>query len=278
MTLAFDLVHRLALALGLAAAPQPSATIADVPQTPVVAVADAPRPAPAPKVVTLLAAAEKAPAKEASAAAPAPAKTPAAKKGTGSQASARALVDKVQSFYEHTKDFTARFEQTYKSKAFGRTMKSSGTVAFKKPAMMRWDYTSPRDKSFIVDGKDLWIWTPEDDEAIRSKGFTTDSLSASITFLWGKGRLADEFDIVKRGESELVLTPKRPQGGYDQVIFDVDPKTGRVLKTTVLDSQGNENVIAFEDVKLNVGLSDDRFHFTPPKGAEVKELSETGLH
>jgi outer membrane lipoprotein carrier protein len=190
---------------------------------------------------------------------------------------ARHLVAKVQAFYEHTKAFEASFQQTYVYKAFHRQMHSAGTVAFKKPGLMRWDYETPRKKSFIVDGHDLWIWTPEDMEVIRRKGFSTNQLSTSITFLWGRGRLADDFDIVKDGKSGLKLTPLTPQG-FQSVRFEVDAKTGQVTASTVVDAQGNENRFVFSDLKLNPRLPDSRFHFTPPKGAEVKELTDRGLN
>lgn len=190
---------------------------------------------------------------------------------------AKALVDKVQAFYQHTRAFEAHFEQTYDYKLFHRTLHSSGTVAFKKPGLMRWDYEKPRKKSFIVDGHDLWIWTPADQEVIRRKGFSTNQLSTSITFLWGRGRLADSFDIVKVGKDALQLTPVTPQG-FASLRFQVDPKTGEVVASTVTDAQGNENRIVFSKVTLDPKLPDARFHFTPPKGAVVKELTNRGLN
>src|SRR6478735_7886841 len=45
----------------------------------------------------------------------------------------KALVDRMQAFYERTGDFTANFQQAYAYKASKRTVKSSGTVVFKKP-------------------------------------------------------------------------------------------------------------------------------------------------
>ncbi len=185
--------------------------------------------------------------------------------------SARSLVDKVQGFYEDIDDFTAGFEQAYTYQV-GRVVRSRGAVAFKKPAMMRWDYEDPRERSFIVDGSDLWIWTPEDYSVIRQRNFTASDLSTSITFLWGKGRLEDEFHIEKVGDDRLSLIPVRPESGFRQVIFKVDSETGRVLESTVIDPQGNRNHMVFSDMKLNSGIDDERFSFTPPEDADVQEI------
>src|SRR3954462_1948676 len=56
----------------------------------------------------------------------------------------KALVDRVQAFYEKPQDFTADFKQEYFYKAFKRTQVSSGKVLFRKPqgampSLMRWE-------------------------------------------------------------------------------------------------------------------------------------------
>lgn len=190
---------------------------------------------------------------------------------------AAALAEKVQSFYEHTRDFSASFTQQYKYKAMARTQKSAGTVQVKKPGLMRWDYTAPYEKLFLLDGKALWVWDPEDNAVMVNRSFSSDQLSAAVTFLWGKGKLSDEFDIQQvdkpsYGETVLELVPKKPQSGFTRLYFAIDANTGAVVTSVVIDSQGNENRITFTDVKTNAGVPSDRFTFQVPKGATVQEL------
>lgn len=190
---------------------------------------------------------------------------------------AAALADKVQTFYEHTRDFSASFTQQYKYKAMARTQKSAGTVQVKKPGLMRWDYTAPYEKLFLLDGKALWVWDPEDNAVMVNRSFSSDQLSAAVTFLWGKGKLSDEFDIQQvdkpsYGETVLELVPKKPQSGFTRLYFAIDANTGAVVTSVVIDSQGNENRITFTDVKTNAGVPSDRFMFQVPKGATVQEL------
>ncbi len=35
----------------------------------------------------------------------------------------------------------------------------------RKPGRMRWDYSQPKGKLFVCDGKNLWIYTPADNRA-----------------------------------------------------------------------------------------------------------------
>lgn len=190
---------------------------------------------------------------------------------------AAALADKVQAFYEHTRDFSASFTQQYKYKTMARTQKSAGTVQVKKPGLMRWDYTAPYEKLFLLDGQSLWVWDPEDNTVMVNRSFSSDQLSAAVTFLWGKGKLSDEFDIrladePSYGATVLELVPKKPQSGFTRLYFAVDENTGAVVTSVVIDSQGNENRITFTDVKTNAGVPSDRFTFQVPKGASVQEL------
>lgn len=190
---------------------------------------------------------------------------------------AAALVAKVQSFYERTKDFTATFDQVYRYKTMTRRLSSTGTVQVKKPGFMRWDYEQPAKKAFVVDGKSLWIHEPEENSVMVQRAFSQDSLSAAVSFLRGRGKLTDEFDasiVVRRdvGATVLLLVPKRPQPGFSKVYFGVEEATGAVVTSLVVDTQGNENRITFKDVKSNTGLAESAFKFTVPKGATVREL------
>lgn len=187
------------------------------------------------------------------------------------------LAERVQSFYEHTQDFKASFTQRYQYKAMGRTQTSSGTVEVKKPGFMRWDYAKPHEKLFLLDGKSLWIWDPADEAVVVNRSFSSDQLSAAVTFLWGKGKLADEFEITRAdkpafGDTVLELVPRKPQSGFTKLYFGIDAKTGAVVTSVVIDSQGNENRIEFTDPRTNTNIPASRFKFEVPKGATVQEL------
>jgi len=67
-----------------------------------------------------------------------PAGMPAAPSVNGP--SADELVTKVQSFYQSTNRFTAKFRQDYTNKAGFDTPAKDGKMYVKKPGKMRWDY------------------------------------------------------------------------------------------------------------------------------------------
>ncbi len=182
----------------------------------------------------------------------------------------RALAQRVQRFYAHTKDFSANFTQKYTYVAMGRTEESTGTVKVKKPGSVRWDYDKPEKRSMYVNGKTLWIYRPDDNEVQVKRDFGGDQLSSAFTFLWGKGDLLKEFKAEKNGDA-LELTPIKPLPGVAKLVFTVG-KDGAVLSSVVTNPQGDVNKFVFSQVKLNQGLPDSLFHFEPPKGAYVQEF------
>ncbi|HEY1086783.1 MAG TPA: outer membrane lipoprotein carrier protein LolA [Archangium sp.] len=188
----------------------------------------------------------------------------------------KALVDRVQSFYEKTQDFTADFKQDYTYKAFKRTQSSSGTVTFRKPALMRWEYEKPGKKTFVLAGDRVFAHDPEAKLVTRA-ALSTNQLSASVTFLFGVGKLENEFSIVKKActtctGTQLELTPLVVDPRFKKIYLEVDEKTAQVLKSTVIDPDGSENAISFINLKTNVGIDEKSFKIVPPPGTQVQDF------
>ena len=190
----------------------------------------------------------------------------------------RAIARRVQAFYAQTKDFSAGFRQHYTYVAIGRVEESEGVVQVKKPGMVRWDYAKPDRRTLYIEGRTLWIWRPDDQEAQVKRDFGGEQLSSAFTFLWGKGNLLKDFsprsvpvpEGLPRGDA-LELTPIKAMPGVEKLLFVV-AKDGQVLASVVTNPQGDVNQIVFTAAKIDQGLPDSLFHFAPPKGAYVQEL------
>jgi outer membrane lipoprotein carrier protein len=186
------------------------------------------------------------------------------------------VVDRMQRNYDQAKDFKARFSQKYTNVAFGRTKVSTGQLTFKKPGRMRWDYDPPEAKMFLSTGQILWMYEPEDKQAFR-QDLKQSQLPAALSFLLGKGRLADEFEIVPAsnvpygsgGDYRLSLKPRQPQATYKSIYFIVDPKSFYVTESVLVNAQGDVNDISFSDFKVNSKVPDTVFKWVPPAGTKV---------
>ena len=186
------------------------------------------------------------------------------------------VVDRVQKLYEGTANLKARFAQTLET-AMGKRQ-ASGVLRLKKPGKMRWDYEKPEKKLFVTDGSVLWMYEPEDEQAFRQP-LNSSQLPAQVSFLFGKGRLSDEFDITYldgqklggAGDFVLKLVPKKATAQYKHLVFVVDGKTYMVKETLLFDQQGGSNHIVFSGIETNLktDIDDSRFAFTPPANTKI---------
>lgn len=203
---------------------------------------------------------------------------PSAQAAPATAPKVRALVERVQAFYERTRDFEARFTQRYAYATSHRTQVSQGEVKFKKPGLMRWDYQTPSQRTFLLAQDHAYALDPEALTLTKSP-LDQNQLSAAVTFLWGKGNLLDEFTIAEQACKgcqgvQLVLTPKKPDPRFQRILLEVDPKSAQVLKSTVIDPDGSTNEITFQGLKTNVKLTDEQFKLTPPPNTQILDLTQ----
>ncbi|MCB9650359.1 MAG: outer membrane lipoprotein chaperone LolA [Deltaproteobacteria bacterium] len=201
-----------------------------------------------------------------------PPKAPPQAKATA-QPSAEAVLEKVQKYYASIDDYQAEFIQDYTKVALSRSTESRGTLMLKKPSFMRWTYTQPAEKLWVVDGDTLYVVDPEFEQVFVDKGFKTEELQNSISFLWGRGKLSSSFNATlgkptAPGTAVLELTPKKG-ASYSKMLLVVNAETGEVTESIIHETAGNTNHFKFRNAKLNQGLKDDLFKYSPPEGYEV---------
>jgi outer membrane lipoprotein carrier protein len=199
--------------------------------------------------------------------------------------SADELVKKVQSYYAATQKLRADFRQEYTNATFGRSSTSDGLLRIAKPGKMRWDYDTPEKKYFIADGTTLWVYEPASKQAFQ-QSLKDQILPVAVTFLYGKGDLATEFNAVldpgKYGGKDdlcIKLTPKKPEAQYKNLWLVVDPADFHVRESIILEANDNVNHFTFNNIKLNGqanNVEDKSFKFAPPPGVKVVKPEQAG--
>ncbi len=184
-------------------------------------------------------------------------------------------VDAMQHFYESTERFEADFTQIYSYSTFARETKSTGHLRFHKgAASLRWDYRTPNEKSFVVAADKFFAYDKEAKQILVAD-MDSDRISASVSFLWGKGRLDREFrirpsprDDLKDGIA-LELTPKVPDPRFKKVYFLIDRKDFSVKETLVIDPDGSENHVIFGKFTTDGKFGREAFLLSPPPDVQV---------
>lgn len=182
----------------------------------------------------------------------------------------------VQSFYAGVTDFKASFTQVMQRRHMPRPLHKSGTVFYKRPGMMRWDYLQPDRVYYISDGDTLWSYEP--DERVVYKVPVKDSeLYGALKFLFGQGDLQAGFEVAlgtQAGDKvTLELTPKDKQSAYKRLVLHVSIRTWQIVQTELIDPLDNVSQITFADVTYEP-LKVEGFKFTPPEGVRVQDFQD----
>jgi outer membrane lipoprotein carrier protein len=184
------------------------------------------------------------------------------------------IVKRLQERYDSTQGFRAEFSQEVESATLGQKVESRGTVVFKKPGRMRWEFTEPP-QTLVSDGKFFWFYQPAEKQVLKAAFQQAFSSTTPASFLLGVGRLDQDFTVSLTGETadsyQLRLTPKKDPEAIGLLDLVVSAKTFDILQATVTDPLGNVTRLHFSNIDRKASLDDTLFHFTAPPGVDVIE-------
>jgi outer membrane lipoprotein carrier protein len=183
------------------------------------------------------------------------------------------LLKSVENRYNRAQSLTLSFSETYEGSRRPEQTES-GTLYLRKPGRMRWEYSLPAGKIFLSDGKDVYLYSPEERRAEKSKLKESDDMRAPLAFLLGKLDFAKEFrSFAVRNEgsdSWIVAEPKSQNLAYTKVEFLALP-SGEIRRVRVTGQDQSKLVFVFSGERLNTPVSPALFTFRPPPGVQVVE-------
>lgn len=191
--------------------------------------------------------------------------------------SEQATVNAIQKSYESVLTFRATFEQRAFVKMVNRTEVAKGNVQIKKPGKMKWVYNSPDPQVLISNQKNLWLYTPEDEQVTRMPVENVYSSNTPALFLAGQGILTDTFDVVQvlteKNGFTVVFTPKEVESNLSRLILRANKNNYQITGATVYDKLGNKTDIRFRDIRINEEIAESVFDFKIPAGVEIQDFT-----
>jgi outer membrane lipoprotein carrier protein len=187
------------------------------------------------------------------------------------------LLARVQARYDRTRHLRARFRQETRLPGFDQVQTGEGQVWVLKPGMMRWDYTAPERQTIIANGETLWIYRPEDRQAMRAQVDHALGTRTPALFLAGEARFTELFTVAggptltpsEGGLLPLELTPKADALPYTAVHLGIDPSSYLVQLVRLVDPLGHSTTMWFFDIDTEGAVEPSRFQFQVPPGVEV---------
>lgn len=177
---------------------------------------------------------------------------------------------RVDKHYNHIHTLQLDFVEEYNGLGVERA--EQGTLLLKKPGQMRWSYTRPKGKIFVVDKHDAYAYTPGDAQAQHFPVANLDDLRSPLRFLLGHTDLAREMSnlAVTADGSEYHL--RGVPVGMEKRVTSLELTTtldGTILAMRILETGGAMTRFQFYGEKDNVQATKQDFVFVPPSGVKV---------
>ena len=172
----------------------------------------------------------------------------------------------------------------------------SGTVYFRRPGQMRWEYEAPEKKLFLVDGKNSWFYVPFDHTVTKTPVKESSDWRTPLALLTRKtdlSRLCAQIDVISQqgippGHSVLRCAPKGANDAaqpevhsapsaqalsqsetYTAVVLEVDAETGELARIEIQQAGGIELEFRFGNWLTDIPLPAELFRFQVPPGVAI---------
>jgi outer membrane lipoprotein carrier protein len=181
------------------------------------------------------------------------------------------VLDRLQRHYHATNSFTAKFNEEIATVGAPKRNRE-GTVSFRKPGRMRWEFETPDKQTIVSDGETLYTYDPDLNQVVETPLRQALKSSSATSFLLGMGDINRDFKAAfahpatPTGLVDLILDAKT--GGY-KIEVGLDPESYNLMTLTLTDQLGDVTKIGFTDIHDNVELPDSIFAFKTPAGADV---------
>lgn len=171
----------------------------------------------------------------------------------------------------NVKSMTASFTQ----KAVGRSSRmrqsTSGTMALLKPGRFRWDIVRPNKQMIIADGKQLWVYDVDLQQATvqglqKSIGHSPAMILSGSNSSLLKGYLVTQTSASSNNVWFSLRAKKRNETFSAVELHFVG---GIISQMRITDNLGQKSIVSFSHVRINPNLRKGIFNFKPPRGVDV---------
>ena len=166
------------------------------------------------------------------------------------------IIQKMASAAEKIKTVQCNFTQTKNLKMMSKEMVSKGKMYCQQPEKLRWEYTTPRQSTLILDGTHARLTKDGAEDGTRNK-FIGEMARMIMNSIAGKC-LTDSksFQVTaKELPTEYVATllplRKEMKRLYTKLVLHFDIKQSTVTEVELYEKNGDRTVIELHDIQIN---------------------------
>ena len=178
--------------------------------------------------------------------------------------------DQLNTFTKNLKGLDGQFTQQVFDARGKQKESSTGRVAVSAPRLFRWEYIKPYPQLIVADGKSVWVYDPDLQQASkRAQG--AEEANSPLAILLDPAKLDRDFTVKDAGTTAgiewLQLTPKQAEAPFKTAKLGFT-KAG-LAQMEYVDALGQRTAISFSSWKRNPRFAKGTFVYVPAKGVDV---------
>ena len=143
---------------------------------------------------------------------------------------------------------------------------ASGKMALSKPGKFRWETKKPNEQVILADGKWIWIYDKDLEQATKQLQETTNSNNPALFLSGDVSDLGTRFKVsFEKDHFILSATSEEDMFQTMELYFENDAIKKMIVKTRL----GQASEFTFTNIQKNIKLQNDLFKITLPKGTDI---------
>lgn len=178
--------------------------------------------------------------------------------------------DELNAFTKGLKGLDGQFTQQVFDARGKQKESSTGRVAVSAPRLFRWEYVKPYPQLIVADGKVVWVFDPDLNQASkRPQG--EEEANSPLAILLEPARLDRDFVVEEAGMHDgvewLDIAPRTAGAAFKSARLGF--AQGQLAQLEYVDALGQRTAIAFSGWKRNPAFDKAAFRYVPGKGVDV---------
>ncbi len=153
-----------------------------------------------------------------------------------------------------------------------------------KPGQMTWKYQKPELQTIVINSRQVWIYTPEDNQVLKTRIKKLGTSAIYKLFLSREIKINEMFNISESKDEEysekqaffLELFPKNTEVNVNKVIIELSRVNYEIQSFATYDQMDNITTVKFTRSRRNKGINPSIFDFKIPDGAEIITSDDLG--
>lgn len=189
--------------------------------------------------------------------------------------SAADITQKVETTLLSFKTLQAEFTQVYYSSSVSTPLEEKGRLFLQKPGWMKWVYTEPEEKIFLLKEGLLLEYLPEENQLLEKRLSEQEDGTEILNLLTGERSISEHYTVElftfpteNKDVYQLKLIPLAEEADTF-ILLEVNKRTWIMQKLISFDWTGNKQEFQFYDIITDVDFPKNTFELEVPPGTEI---------